>query len=84
MTMQDAIDLVLFVAEKGWGGETFVPIVQSYRLPDGATAVAPNAEQRVVGVRPGENIHEWLISEADAVNTVRNGDYYVFCPMVRR
>ena len=84
MTMQDGIDLVLFAARDGWGGETIVPIVPSYRLPDVATAVDPEAEQRVVGVRPAENIHEWLISSADAVNTVRNGNYYVICPTAGR
>lgn len=80
ITMQGAIDLVLFALEEGWGGEIVVPVVPSYRIPDVATAVAPEAEQRIVGVRPGEKLHEVMISHVDAPHTVRRGNFLVICP----
>lgn len=80
ITMQGAIDLVLFALDSGWGGEVIVPIAPSYRVPDIATAVAPTAEQRVVGIRPGEKLHEVLVSPVEAPHTVRRGQFLVICP----
>jgi FlaA1/EpsC-like NDP-sugar epimerase len=80
ITMQGAIDLVVFALDSGWGGEVIVPVAPSYRLPDVAHAVAPEAEQRVVGIRPGEKLHEVMVSPVDAPNTVRRGRFLVICP----
>jgi UDP-N-acetylglucosamine 4,6-dehydratase/5-epimerase len=80
ITMQGAIDLVVFALDSGWGGEVIVPIAPSYRLPDVAHAVAPGAEQRVVGIRPGEKLHEVMVSSVDAPHTVRRGRFLVICP----
>lgn len=84
MTMEDAIDLVLFAVREGWGGEVIVPIAPSYRLLDVARAIAPDAKHRILGIRPAENMHEWLIGSADAPHTVRRKDYYVICPVSGR
>lgn len=80
ITMADAIDLVLFAIRDGWGGEVILPVAPSYRLVDLATAIAPEAEQRIVGVRPGEKIHELLFSHFDAPRTVQRDRYYVIIP----
>lgn len=80
ITMQEAIDLVMFGVEKGWGGEIVVPIAPSYRVPDVAEAVAPGIEQRIIGPRIGDKMHEFLVNEFEAPYTVRLGKNYVICP----
>lgn len=84
ITMADAIDLVLFAISDGWGGEVIVPVAPSYRLVDVATAIAPEAEQRIVGTRPGEKIHEVLFSHFDAPRTVQRDRYFVITPSAGR
>jgi FlaA1/EpsC-like NDP-sugar epimerase len=78
--MQGAIELVMFALEQGWGGETVVPIAPSYRITDVAEAVAPGMEQRIVGIRPGEKLHESLFTEYNAPNTVKRDNFYIICP----
>lgn len=80
ITMADAIDLVLFAIREGWGGEVILPVAPSYRLVDVAAAIAPEAQQRIVGERPGEKIHEVLFSHFDAPRTVQRNRYYVITP----
>lgn len=80
ITMSDAIDLVCFAMLEGWGGEVILPVAPSYRLVDVATAIAPEAEQRIIGERPGEKVHELLISPYDASRTLQLGRYYVITP----
>ena len=58
-----------------------MPVAPSYRLVDVATAIAPEAEQRIVGVRPGEKIHEQLFTDFDAPRTVHRDRYYVITPV---
>ena len=84
ITMADAIDLVLFAIRDGWGGEVILPVAPSYRLVDIATAIAPEAEQQIVGERPGEKIHELLFSHFDAPRTVQRDRYYVITPNAGR
>ena len=62
--------MVLWSIENAWGGEVLVPKIPSYRITDVATAVAPECRQQVVGVRPGEKIHEEMITASDSFNTV--------------
>jgi FlaA1/EpsC-like NDP-sugar epimerase len=80
ITMQGAIDLVVFALDSGWGGEVIVPVAPSYRVPDVAQAIAPEAEQRVIGIRPGEKLHEVMVSPVEAPHTVRRGRFLVICP----
>lgn len=80
ITLADAIDLVRFALAEGWGGEVILPVAPSYRLVDVATAIAPEAEQRVIGARPGEKIHELLFSAHEAPHTLRRDRYYVITP----
>lgn len=80
ISLQEGVDMVLWSLENAWGGEILVPKIPSYRITDVAEAVAPNAEQRVVGIRPGEKIHEEMITASDSPNTVDLGAYYAILP----
>jgi FlaA1/EpsC-like NDP-sugar epimerase len=76
ISLRDGVDMVLWALENAEGGEIFVPKIPSYRVPDVATAVAPDCRQEVVGIRPGEKIHEEMITASDSQNTVDLGAYY--------
>jgi UDP-N-acetylglucosamine 4,6-dehydratase/5-epimerase len=80
ISVQEGVDMVLWAIENAWGGEIFVPKIPSYRVTDVAVAIAPDCEQRVVGVRPGEKIHEEMITASDSLNTVDLGRYYAILP----
>ncbi|WLE98255.1 MAG: SDR family NAD(P)-dependent oxidoreductase [Candidatus Electrothrix communis] len=79
ITMQESLELVLFAVEHGWGGEIIVPISSSYRILDVAEAVAPGIEQRIVGIRPGEKLHETMIGLYESAQTVRLENRYILC-----
>ena len=81
ISLQEGVEMVLWSIENAAGGEVLVPKIPSYRIGDVATAVAPDAEQKVIGIRPGEKIHEEMITASDSFNTVDMGDYYVILPV---
>lgn len=74
--LRDGIEMVLWALENGQGGEIFVPKIPSYRISDVAAAIGPQCEYPVVGIRPGEKLHEEMITESDSYNTVDLGGYY--------
>ncbi|SHN00824.1 UDP-N-acetylglucosamine 4,6-dehydratase (inverting) [Polaribacter sp. KT 15] len=80
ISLEDGCEMVFYAIEKAWGGEVFVPKIPSYKIPDVATAIAPELEQRLVGIRPGEKLHEEMITSSDSFNTVDLGDYYAILP----
>jgi UDP-N-acetylglucosamine 4,6-dehydratase (inverting) len=80
ISLQQGVDMVLWALENAWGGEIFVPKIPSYRLTDLATAIAPECRQEVMGIRPGEKIHEEMITASDSLNTVDLGPYYAILP----
>jgi UDP-N-acetylglucosamine 4,6-dehydratase len=80
ITLQEGVDLVLWALENALGGELFVPKIPSFRILDLAAAIGPECEHRIVGVRPGEKIHEEMITAGDSVNTVDLGRYYAILP----
>ncbi len=80
ISLQEGVDMVLWSIENAWGGEVLVPKIPSYRITDVATAVAPECRQQIVGVRPGEKIHEEMITASDSFNTVDIGAYYAILP----
>jgi UDP-N-acetylglucosamine 4,6-dehydratase/5-epimerase len=80
ITLNDSIDFVLNCLKKMWGGEIFVPKIPSYKLVDLASALLKNNNTKIVGLRPGEKIHEEMISVNDSVNTMELKDSYVICP----
>jgi UDP-N-acetylglucosamine 4,6-dehydratase len=82
ITLEQGVEMVLYAIENAWGGEIFVPKIPSYKILDIAEAVAPNCKKQIVGVRPGEKIHEEMITETDSINTYDCGKYYVITPTV--
>ncbi len=80
ITLQDSVKLVLQVLDVMWGGEIFVPKIPSYRIMELAEALVPNSRIEIVGIRPGEKLHEEMITETDSMNTLEFDDYYVIMP----
>lgn len=80
ISLSEGVDMVIWALEHALGGEIFVPKIPSYRIVDVARAVGPDCEQSVVGVRPGEKIHEEMITASDSLNTVDLGRYYAILP----
>jgi UDP-N-acetylglucosamine 4,6-dehydratase len=80
ISLQGGVDMVMHALENAWGGEIFVPKIPSYHITDVATAICPECEQKVVGIRPGEKIHEEMITPSDSFNTYDLGKYYVILP----
>jgi UDP-N-acetylglucosamine 4,6-dehydratase (inverting) len=80
ISLEEGVNLVLFALENAWGGEIFVPKIPSYKVTDMAQAIAPYCKQEIVGIRPGEKLHEEMITETDSLNTVELENYYVICP----
>ena len=80
ISLDDGVRMVMWALANAQGGEIFVPKIPSYRVVDVATAVAPGAKQEVIGIRPGEKIHEEMITSSDSPNTVDLGDYYAILP----
>ena len=80
ISLQGGVDMVMHALENAWGGEIFVPKIPSYHITDVATAICPDCEQKVVGIRPGEKIHEEMITPSDSFNTYDLGKYYVILP----
>jgi UDP-N-acetylglucosamine 4,6-dehydratase len=81
--VSEGIELVYYALENAWGGEIFVPKISSYRLQDMANAIGPDCWHEIIGIRPGEKMHEEMITEDDASNTVELEKYYVILPAIR-
>ena len=80
ISMQEAVDMVLWAIAHALSGEIFVPKIPSYRIVDVAQAIGPSCRHEIVGVRPGEKIHEEMITESDSFTTVDLGRYYAILP----
>ena len=80
ISLEDGCEMVFYAIDQAWGGEVFVPKIPSYKITDVAKAIAPNCKQEIVGVRPGEKIHEEMITESDSLNTWDLGKYYAILP----
>jgi UDP-N-acetylglucosamine 4,6-dehydratase len=80
ISLSEGVQMVLWALENAGGGEIFVPKIPSYRIVDVAAAVAPECRLEVVGIRPGEKIHEEMITTSDSLNTVDIGRYYAILP----
>ncbi|MBT1690202.1 UDP-N-acetylglucosamine 4,6-dehydratase (inverting) [Dawidia soli] len=80
ISLEDGVELVLFAHEHAMGGEIFVPKIPSYRITELAEAIGPKCKQEIVGIRPGEKIHEEMITESDSFFTVDLGRYYAILP----
>ena len=80
ISLEAGVNMVLHAMSNSWGGELYVPKIPSYRITDIAKAVGPKCEMKVVGIRPGEKIHEEMITASDSYNTYDIGTYYVILP----
>jgi UDP-N-acetylglucosamine 4,6-dehydratase (inverting) len=80
ISLQEGVDMVLWALKNAWGGEILVPKIPSYRIVDVAAAIGPQCKQKLVGIRPGEKIHEEMITASDSANTVDLGAYYAILP----
>jgi UDP-N-acetylglucosamine 4,6-dehydratase len=80
ISLQEGVEMVLWSLENAIGGEIFVPKIPSYRITDMAEAIAPKARQEIVGIRPGEKVHEEMITVSDGYNTVDLGRYFAILP----
>ena len=82
ISLQAGVDMVMYAIENHLGGEIFVPKIPSYRILDVAEAIAPSCDTPVVGIRPGEKLHEEMITDTDSLNTIDLGLYYAILPSV--
>ena len=83
ITLQEGVDLVINSFEKMWGGELFIPKIPSYRIIDVAKAISMKAKIEVIGIRPGEKLHEEMITATDSMNTIEFENYYVILPSIK-
>ena len=80
ITLDQGVQLVLFALSRMWGGEIFIPKIPSYRILDLVEAIAPGCKKMFIGIRPGEKLHEEMITTTDALNTMEFNDYFVIMP----
>ena len=78
ISLDEGVDMVIHALKNAWGGELFVPKIPSYRIMDLANAIGPNCEKPIVGIRPGEKIHEEMITPSDSYNTYDLGNIILF------
>lgn len=82
ISLQAGVDMVMYAIEHHLGGEIFIPKIPSYKILDIAEAIAPSCKTELVGIRPGEKLHEEMITATDSLNTIDLGKYYVIMPSV--
>ena len=82
ISLADGVQMVMNALDIAWGGELFVPKIPSYRITDVAQAIGPDCVQEIVGIRPGEKVHEEMITSSDSFTTYDLGKYYVILPQV--
>lgn len=82
ISLDGGVDMVLHALDKAWGGEIFVPKIPSYKITDVAKAIAPEIEYKEVGIRPGEKLHEEMITSSDSFNTFDLGKYFTILPSI--
>jgi UDP-N-acetylglucosamine 4,6-dehydratase len=83
ITLQQGVDFVVQGFGRMYGGELFVPKIPSVRITDLAAAMAPQLPHRIIGIRPGEKLHELMISRDDSLHTLEFSDHYVITPSIR-
>ncbi|MGR3278181.1 UDP-N-acetylglucosamine 4,6-dehydratase (inverting) [Acaryochloris marina NIES-2412] len=80
ISLEEGVEMVLWSIKNAKGGEILVPRIPSYRITDVAKAIGPSCKHSIVGTRPGEKIHEELITTSDSISTVKMGNYYAILP----
>ena len=82
ISLIDGVQMVMHALEIAWGGELFVPKIPSYKITEVAKAIGPNCKQEIIGIRPGEKVHEEMITSSDSFTTYDLGKYYVILPQL--
>ena len=82
ISLQEGVDLVMWALGHHLGGEIFIPKIPSYKITDVAKAIAPNLPMKEIGIRPGEKLHEEMITTTDSLSTIDLGKYYAILPSV--
>ena len=82
ISLEEGVEMVMYALQYAWGGEIFIPKISSYRITDLAKAIAPHCKHEVVGIRPGEKIHEEMIAPSDSFYTYDLGKYYTIIPAI--
>lgn len=82
ISLTDGVQMVMNALDTAWGGELFVPKIPSYRITDVAEAIGPDCIKEIVGIRPGEKVHEEMITSSDSFTTYDLGKYYVILPQM--
>jgi len=80
ISLEEGVEMVMWAIEHALGGEIFVPKIPSYIVKDLAEAIAPSLKTNIIGLRPGEKMHEEMITESDAFNTIELSKYYAILP----
>ena len=80
ISLSEGVAMVLWALENSLGGELFVPKIPSYRITDVAEAIGPSCEKPIIGIRPGEKVHEEMITSSDSFTTIDLGNYYAILP----
>lgn len=80
ISLEEGVNLVFYAMENAWGGEIFVPKIPSFRIVDLAEAILPGGKVEFVGIRPGEKLHEEMITETDSLNSLEFKTHYVIMP----
>ena len=80
ITLQEGVEFVLFCLREMWGGEIFVPKIPSYKVVDLAKAISPQCKLKFVGIRPGEKVHEEMISNSESFNTLEFKKHFAIIP----
>jgi len=80
ISLTEGVDLVLYALENAIGREIFVPKIPSYQITDVAKAIAPDCEIENIGIRPGEKIHEEMVTSSDSFYTLDTGKHYIILP----
>ena len=84
ITLEEGVNFVLFAISKMWGGEIFVPKIPSYRILDVAKSVCKSCRIKVIGIRPGEKLHEEMITASVSPNTIEYKNYYIILPVYQK
>jgi UDP-N-acetylglucosamine 4,6-dehydratase (inverting) len=84
ISLEGGVDMVMHALEHAWGGELFVPKIPSYKILDVADAIAPECKKEIVGIRPGEKVHEEMITPSDSFFTYDLGKYYAILPTMHQ
>ena len=80
ISIEDGVKMIMHAFLNAWGGEIFIPKIPSYKIMDIANAICEKCEKKIVGIRPGEKIHEEMITKSDSYNSYDLGKFYVILP----